>query len=134
MPSMIAMINPQQVFSRVSAAMCAVLLSAAPLAYAHFLARQTAAEARSGAQNPVLGGRAAQQISAAAATFSYIPKEEIPTVQVVTDPSPFSALILAEPGDRVLIYRQANLAVLFDPQTVNVINVIPATDLLGKTP
>jgi len=129
---MTGMNNPH--LCRMLAASCALLLSAAPLAYAHFLARQAAAELNSATPNPLQSGRAAQKIIHAAATFSYIPKDEIPTVQLVTDPSSFSSLILTEPGDRVLVYRQANLAVLFDPRTVNVINVIPATDALKTIP
>ena len=131
---MTGIITPHLARSRMLAALCALLLSAAPLAYADLLARQTAAELNSASPNPVQSGRAAQKIIQAAASFSYVPQDEIPTVQLVTYPAPFSAFILAEPGDRILVYRQANLAVLFDPQTVNVINVISATDVLGKRP
>lgn len=131
---MTSMNTPPLALCRIVAVICALLLAAAPLAYAHFLARQEAAELNSAIPNPVQSGRAAQKIIQAAATFSYIPQDEIPTVQLVTDPSSFSSLILTEPGDRVLVYRQANLAVLFDPQTVNVINVIAATGVLKKTP
>ncbi len=127
-------INPHMTTSRMSAAICALLLGAAPLIYAHFLARQTIAELNSAIPNPMQSGRAAQKIIQAAASFSYIPKDEVPTVQLVTDPAPFAPFILAEPGDRVLVYRQANLAVLFDPQTANVINVIAATDAFSKSP
>jgi len=117
-----------------SAALCALLLSVAPLAYAHFLARQATAALDTPTPNPLLSGQAAQKIIAAVAAFPYLPTDEIPTVQLVTDPGPLAPFILAEAGDRVLIYPQANLAVLFDPQTANVINVIPATDALSTTP
>ncbi len=131
---MIDTIIPPQTIRRMLAASCALLLCAAPLAYTHVLALQTAATLNSTTPNPVQNGRVAQKTMQAAASFSYIPQDEIPTVLLVTEPATLASFILAEPGDQILVYRQANLAVLFDPQTVNVINVIPATDAFRNSP
>lgn len=122
--------HPHPTLNHLAAAVCAVLLSVAPLAYAHALARQSALALDSASPNPVQSGRAAQKIIQAAAAFSYIPQDEVPTVLLVTDPRPLAALLLAEPGDMVLVYRQSDLLVLFDPHTENVINVIAASGVL----
>jgi len=59
-----------------------------------------------------------------------LPTDETPTVATVTDPSklkdqPFFAK--AKEGDKVLIYTNARLAIIYDPTTKKIVQVAPVT-------
>ncbi len=60
--------------------------------------------------------------------YEGLPKNEIPTVATVTDPStlnsqPFFAN--AQKGDKVLIYNQAKKAILYNPTENKIVEVAP---------
>lgn len=73
----------------------------------------------------------AQQVIAEVGKTVDLPKDEIPTVATVSDPSklkdqPFFAE--AQLGDKVLIYAQAKRAILYRPSTHKIIGIAPLTD------
>jgi len=103
----------------------AVLLGAAPLLSTYWQDRQDATPLASSTSNPPLLGRKAKAIADAAAQYPYIPQRETPQVFLVTQPGSLPAFGIARRGDAVLVYPEANLAVLYDQQTENIINVIP---------
>ncbi len=59
-----------------------------------------------------------------------LPQDETPTIATVTDPSLLrnqDFFINAEKGDKVLIYTQANKAIIYRPSTNKLIDVGPIT-------
>ncbi len=101
-----------------------VLISAA-LSYSYFLARQAEASLKSDVPNPAISGASAQKIVDMVSDFKEVPKNETPTVVLVTDISLLTPFGPARPGDAILLYHQSNLAVLFDPISRRIINIVP---------
>jgi hypothetical protein len=103
----------------------ALLLCAAPILYAYWQDRMEARRLDSATPNPPLTAQEATSLASAAAQFPYIPKGEQPDAFLVTNPGTVAAFGIARRGDAVLVYPQANIAVLYDRRTENIINVIP---------
>lgn len=81
------------------------------------------------ASNPQAAAKAAVQSTVdAVGKLVQLPANETPTLATVTDASKLknqAFFAKAENGDKVLIYTQAKLAVLYRPSTNKVINLAP---------
>ena len=102
----------------------ALLVGALPLLYSAWLDHRDQARLDSPTPNPTCTARETATLSRSAAQFPYLPQDEAPTAFLVTAPELLPDFGIAHRGDAVLVYRQANLAALYDRQTENIINVI----------
>lgn len=108
-----------------SVVVCVALLSIVPLFYVYFLDRRSINALKTSTINPTVTGKDATRIIAKVSGAEKIPKNETPTVVLVTDTSlllPFGQVM---PRDYILLYHQSNLAVVFDEITNRIINAVP---------
>lgn len=103
----------------------AFILATLPMLYSYHQEQLAAKPLDSPTPNPPISAREAAPLVRAASRFPYIPQGEQPSVFLVNKPSALPAFAVARRGDAILIYQQANIAVLLDRQTENIINVIP---------
>lgn len=78
--------------------------------------------------DPAQNEKEAKALAEKVGRLMTLPKDEVPTVSTVSDPSKLASqsfFAKAEIGDKVLIYTQAKIAVLYDPSTDTIINVAP---------
>lgn len=114
--------------SRLAAGLCALLLLAAPLVWAWQLKQLAAATIADPRNNPPATGRDSRRAASCALASGYAPPSEQPRVLLVNNPASLSALMIAQTGDLVLLYRQSGLMLLYDPLTDRILNraAIPA--------
>lgn len=114
--------------ARLAAVLCALLLLAAPLVWAWQLKQLAATAIADPRSNPPATGRDSRRAAICALASGYAPPSEQPRVLLVNNPTSLSALMIAQTGDLVLIYRQSGLMLLYDPLTDRILNraAIPA--------
>jgi hypothetical protein len=88
-------------------------------------------------QDPeALARKEAEELVAVVGKLILLPKDELPTVATVSDPSKLSDQAFfakAKVGDKVLLYPNAQKAYLYDPKANRVLEVAPI-NLGGNTP
>lgn len=105
---------------------CVVLLTIVPIYFTYFLEQRSLAILQaSSTANPTVTGKKAAHIIERVARAEKIPKDEIPTVVVVTDISTLSPFGQIRLGDYILLYHRASLAAVFDEITDRIINAVP---------
>ena len=112
--------------SKIIIILSVVILTIVPIFYAYYLERSaTIALQASAVANPTIVGNDAARIIAKVAHAEKIPKDETPTVVLITDTSLLSPFGQVRPGDYILLYHQSDLAVVFDEITNRIINAVP---------
>ena len=72
--------------------------------------------------------REAEELAAEVGKLIVLPTDEVPTIATVTDPEALKGqtfFVNAKKGDQVLIYANAQKAILYDPVAKKVIDVAP---------
>lgn len=102
-----------------------VVLAIVPIFYAYYLERNASIALQASAvANPTVTGDNASRIIAKVARAEKIPKDEMPTVVLVTDTTLLKPFGQVRPGDYILLYHQSDLAVVFDEVTNRIINAV----------
>lgn len=108
--------------SFLAAAFCASLLLAAPLAWAWQLKRIADTAIADPRSNPPANLRDSRRATICARASGHAPTSEQPQVLLVNNQSSLPALLIAQPGDLLLLYRQSGLMLLYDPLTNRILN------------
>ncbi len=119
------MITRATLLSICLAIICVILVSIVPISYSYFLENRTSKSFEVSPKNPLVTGSTASRIIARVAQAEKIPKDEIPTVILITDISALSSFGSVKRGDYVLLYHKAGLGVVFDEVTDQIINAVP---------
>jgi hypothetical protein len=114
--------NDQNRRSWLTASLCALLLLAVPLAWAWQLKQLAARALADPRSNPPAQGREIRRANICARASGYAPANEQPQVLLVNNPSSLATLLIAQPGDLVLVYRHNGLMLLYDPLTDRILN------------
>jgi hypothetical protein len=108
--------------SWLAATLCALLLIAVPMAWAWQLKHLSETALADSRSNPPAEGRDARRATICALASGYAPISEQPQVLLVNNPTSLPSLLIAQPGDLLLVYRQSGLMLLYDPLTDRILN------------
>ncbi|MEK9175649.1 MAG: hypothetical protein AAB795_03620 [Patescibacteria group bacterium] len=119
------MITSEKITSAFFIIICVAILTIAPIFYAYFLEQRAINTLKTSTINSAITGDIASRIIKEVARAEKIPKNETPTVVLVTDPTTLTPFGQIMPGDYILLYHQSNLAVVYDEISERIINAVP---------